>query len=97
MLWLTRNNAYGWAFYALGKNVSPNLLVTTSENTEYVREVYSQGVFGAWKYKNTAPIFSVGGYVVHWNNLIGWKIDNAAKITTRAMVAIRIAFFIERA
>ena len=95
VLWLMRNNAYGWAFYMLGLNVSPCLEVTQSENTTFVKEVYGQGLWGAWMYKNTAPIFQVGKYVLHWNNLIGWKINTSATVDTRAMVAIRIAFYIE--
>lgn len=96
VLWLTRNCSYGFAFYLLGLNVSPNLEIKTSENTIFVREIFSDGLFGAWMYKNTAPIFSAFGYTVHWNNLIGWKIDTGAKFDTRAMIANRIAFYFEK-
>lgn len=96
VLWLTRNNAYGFCFYLLGKTVSPFLEVKASENTRYVREVCDSNITGAWMYKNTAPIFSAFGYVVHWNNLLGWKIDESATLDTRAMVAIRVAFFFEK-
>jgi len=96
VLWLTRNCSYGFAFYLLGLNVSPNLEVRQSENTIFVREIFSDGLFGAFMYKNTAPIFSAFGYTVHWNNLIGWKIDTNAKFDTRAMIANRVAFFFEK-
>ena len=96
VLWLTRNCSYGFAFYLLGLNVSPNLTATASNNTLFVREVYGDGLFGAWMYKNTAPIFSAFGYAVHWNNLLGWKIDTDAKLDTRAMIANRIAFYFEK-
>lgn len=95
-LWLTRNCSYGFAFYLLGLNISPNLEIRQSENTIFVREIFSDGLFGAWMYKNTAPIFSAFGYTVHWNNLIGWKIDTDAKFDTRAMIANRIAFYFEK-
>ncbi len=95
VLWLYRNNAYGWAFYMLGLNVSPKLSISQSEHTLLVKEVFDQGMYGAWMYKNTAPIFQVGKYILHWNNLLGWKIDTSATVDTRAMVAIRIAFYIE--
>ena len=92
VLWLMRNNAYGFAFYLLGATVTPMLSIKTSENTISVDEVYGD----AWMYKNTAPIFSAFGWVVHWNNLLGWKIDTSAKYDTRAMIANRVAFFFER-
>ena len=95
-LWLTRNCSYGFAFYLLGLNVSPNLEIKTSENTIFVREIFSDGLFGAFMYKNTAPIFKAFGWVVHWNNLIGWKIDTDAKLDTRAMIANRVAFYFEK-
>lgn len=96
VLWLTRNCSYGFAFYLLGLNISPNLEIRQSENTLFVREIFADGLFGAFMYKNTAPIFSAFGYVVHWNNLIGWKIDTSAQYDTRAMIANRVAFFFER-
>ena len=88
VLWLTRNNAYGFAFYLLGATVTPLLSIKTSENTISVDEVYGD----AWMYKNEAPIFSAFGWTVHWNNLLGWKIDTSAKYDTRSMIANRVAF-----
>lgn len=96
VLWLTRNCSYGFAFYVLGLNVSPMLKTEQSENTIFVREIFGGNVGGAWMYKNTAPIFSLFGWTVHWNNLLGWKIDDSAKVTTRAMIANRIAFSFEK-
>ena len=96
VLWLTRNCSYGFAFYLLGLNVAPILEIKTSENTIFAREMFEGDLFGAWMYKNTAPIFTAFGQVVHWNTLIGWKIDCDAKVCTRAMIANRIAFFFER-
>jgi hypothetical protein len=80
----------------LGLNVSPSLEIKTSENTIFVREIFSDGLWGAWMYKNTAPIFTAFGWTVHWNNLIGWKIDVDAKLDTRAMIANRVAFYFEK-
>jgi len=91
-LWLMRNNAYGWGFYVLGYTSSPLLLVNQSENTIYVDEVNGDG----WMYKNTAPIFTAFGWTVHWNNLLGWKLDTDAKFDTRSMIANRVTFFFER-
>ena len=96
VLWLTRNCSYGFSFYMLGLTVSPTLEIKESANTKFVREVYGQGLWGAWEYKNTAPIFTAFGWTVHWNNLLGWKIDESAKYDTRAMIANRIALYFER-
>ena len=96
LLWLTRNNAYGWCFYLLGLNVAPTLKISRSENTLFACEDYENGLFGAWMYKNDAPIGTLFGWQIRWNNLIGWKIDTTAKYDTRAMIANRIAFRIER-
>lgn len=96
VLWLTRNCSYGFSFYMLGLTVSPTLEIKESANTKFVREVYGQGLWGAWEHKNTAPIFSAFGYTVHWNNLLGWKIDESAQFDTRAMIANRIAFKVKR-
>ena len=94
--WLTRNCSYGFSFYLLGLTISPTLKIETSENTIYVEEVFGSGLHGAWMYKNTAPIFSLWGWTVRWNNLLGWKIDTSAQYDTRAMIANRIAFSFEK-
>lgn len=96
VLWLTRNCSYGFAFYLLGADVSPMLKIKRSANTIFVREIFGENVGGAWMYKNTAPIFTLFGWTLHWNNLLGWKIDESAKVTTRAMIANRIALFFKR-
>ena len=89
VLWLMRNNAYGFAFYLLGYTSSPPIEVKTSENTISAKEKDGIG----WMYKNTAPIFTLFGWTVHWNNLCGWKLDCDAEFDTRSMIANRIAFF----
>ena len=96
VLWLTRNCSYGFSFYLLGLTISPTLEIKQSETTIFVREVFSKDLWGAFMYKNTAKIFSAFGYAVHWNNLIGWKIDTSAQFDTRSMIANRIAFFFEK-
>ncbi len=86
--WLTRNCCYGWAFWVLGVNATPFLTVKRSENTIRVKDQKSD----AWSYKDTAPIFSICGWTLYWNNLIGWKVATEAEVDTRAMIANRIAF-----
>ena len=92
VLWLTRNNAYGFCFYLLGYTATPTIEVTQSENTIKAKEKDGEG----WMYKNTAPIFSLFGWTVHWNNLLGWKLDCDAKYDTRSMIANRVAFFFRK-
>lgn len=92
VLWLMRNNAYGFCFYLLGATVSPFLETTQSEHVIKSREIFGGNVAGAWMYKNDAPIFTLFGWTVHWNNFLGWKIDTGAKFDTRSMIANRIAF-----
>lgn len=91
-IWLTRNNAYGFGFYLLGHTATPYMTVMASENTKTVRELDGDG----WMYKNTAKIFSAFGWEMHWNNLLGWKLDESAKLDTRSMIANRVAFFFRR-
>ena len=91
VLWLTRNCAYGFSFYLLGLTVSPTLEIKQSEHTIFIREVFGNGLYGAWSYKNTAPICTVYGYEISWENFLGWKIKTDASFDTRAMIANRIA------
>jgi hypothetical protein len=92
VLWLMRNNAYGFSFYLLGHTATPPIDVTRSENTISAKE---RNGFG-WSYKNTAKIFSMFGWEVHWNNYLGWKLDLDAEVDTRGMIANRVAFFFRR-
>ena len=85
---MTRNCCYGWAFWVLGVNVTPFLDIRRSANTFYVREKNGD----AWSYGNSAPIFSLFGWTLYWNNFLGWKIATDAKVDTRAMIANRLAF-----
>lgn len=88
LIWLTRNNAYGWGFYVLGHTATPLFVIQQSENTIFADEVNGFG----WMYKNTAKIFSLFDWEVHWNNLLGWKVDTSATYDTRSMIANRVAF-----
>lgn len=92
VLWLMRNNAYGFAFYLLGATVTYPLVTKYSENTISTHELHGE----AWMYKNTAPIFSAFGWTLHWNNLLGWKIAIDEMYDTRSMIANRIAFYFEK-
>lgn len=93
VLWLTRNNAYGWGFYVLGHTAMPCFeIVKDTPEVQHIREINGVG----WMYKSTAEIFSAFGWRVRWNNLFGWKLDASARYDTRSMIANRVAFSFER-
>lgn len=92
--WLTRNCAYGWAFWLFGCNIIP-------ANVEY--SVKSDGlVIGKYGkyfiYKDSRKFISIGNYNIFWNNFLGWKFkESQEQIVTRSALAIRIAFKIRKA
>lgn len=92
VVWLTRNNAYGWGFYVFGHTATPLILIQQSENTIYANELNGDG----WMYKNTAPMLTVFGWTIYWNNLLGWKLNTEAIYDTRSMYAMRVSVFFER-
>lgn len=96
--WLTRNCSYGFSFWLLG--ITPGIRWAVEQNdadTQFVHEDYDWWwLDGAWKYKSTAPICKIFGWTLRWNTFLGWKVDENAKVDTRAMIANRIAFSIER-
>lgn len=91
--WLMRNSCYGWAFWAFG--ITPGIRWVTVQNdgeTQFVHEDYDWWwLDGAWRYKSTAPICTIFGWTIRWNILLGWKVDESARVDTRAMIANRIA------
>ena len=92
LIWLTRNNCYGWAFYVLGYTASTNIEVHTEKDLIEMKDNNGYG----WMKKNTRKIFSLFGYELHWNNLLGWKLSENEKFDTRSMIANRIAFYIKK-
>lgn len=96
--WLTRNCSYGWAFWVLG--ITPGIRWMRERNDKdvnFIHEDYDTWwLDGAWRYKSTAPICKIFGWTLRWNTLLGWKVDENAKVDTRAMIANRIAFSLDR-
>lgn len=88
VLWLYRNNAYGFSFYFLGRDVDGGDMIMKSTG-DVVRGYSREGSMWnkAWIYKNTAKIF----WRVHWEIFLGWKIDYHEAGVKRAMLANRIA------
>ena len=96
--WLTRNCSYGFSFWLLG--ITPGIRWAVEQNdadTQFVHEDYDWWwLDGAWKYKSTAPICTIFGWTIRWNTFLGWKVDENAEVDTRAMIANRVAFSLER-
>lgn len=92
LIWLTRNNCYGWAFYVLGYTASTKIEVHEEDNLIEMKDTNGYG----WMRKNTKKIFSLFGYELHWNNLLGWKLSADEKFDTRSMIANRVAFYITK-
>ena len=84
MLWLYRNNAYGFSFWLLGRDVYGEDMVIESTG-DVVRGHERYG--GAWIYKNDSQICGR----LYWKIFLGWKIDYHASGKKRAMLANRIA------
>ena len=92
VLWLYRNNAYGFSFWLLGCDVYGEDMVM--ESTGYV--VYGHKRYGSvwnsvWIYKNDSQICGR----LYWKIFLGWKIDYHAAGKKRAMLANRIAIRFE--
>ena len=94
VLWLTRNNAYGWGFWVFGRTIEANTVDLVNQiNDEHGKKTYAVVTEGSfWSapflYKNDRDI--IPG-VIRWCNFFGWKIDYTSNKTHQAMLAGRIA------
>lgn len=94
VLWLTRNCAYGWGFWAFGRKIEANSVEIVRQIDDdhgkltYAR-VMSEPKFRApYIYKNDRDI--IPG-IVRWCVFFGWKIDYTSNRDEQAMIAGRIA------
>jgi hypothetical protein len=93
LLWLTRNCAYGWAFYVFGKTIEADSVEIVDQIDDehgkktFVRVKGKSKLFAPFLYKNDRDICSK----MRWCNFFGWKIDYTSNKTHRAMLAGRIA------
>lgn len=98
VLWLTRNCAYGFAFWWFGNNII---------GTDMERKIYEEdkifllekgkNIFnGYWSYKDESFITTIAGYNIFWKNYLGWKIDENNPYIRRCMIANRIALKIRK-
>ena len=85
--WLWRNNAYGFSYYVTGMDVYKADVVTVKTvdvdgYTWYVTDY-------AFCYKDERHSF--GSH--HWDNFVGWKMQNVTHDVERCMLAFRITPF----
>jgi len=87
VLWLYRNNAYGFSYYVTGIEVKAEDIVKikTVEQDGYVYYVTDY----AWVYKDERPSYK--GH--RWDNYLGWKLNWLESGEERCMLALRITPF----
>ena len=87
VLWLYRNNAYGFSYYVTGIKVKAEDIVKikTVEQDGYVFYVTDY----AWVYKDERPSYK--GH--RWDNYLGWKLNWMESGEERCMLALRITPF----
>lgn len=90
VLWLTRNNAYGFSFWFLGRKVDgKNMVWKISDDgkVKYGYDITQPWWKRAFIYKNDSNI--CGKF--SWQTFLGWKISDELKVH-QAMIANRIWF-----
>lgn len=87
LVWLWRNNAYGFSYYVTGIDVRKDdiVKVKTVENDGYI---YYKTDY-AFCYKDERPSFCN----MHWDNYVGWKFRTVNNEVKRCMLAFRITPF----
>jgi len=96
--WLMRNCAYGWCFWVFGIIGGTKwTFVQNDPDTSFVhQDCVCWWIDSAWRYKSTAPWFSIGDYTIYKELHLGWKVKTEAIVDTRAMIATRATIRIER-
>ena len=94
VLWLTRNNAYGFSFWLFGRMVDGLTVEVVKQKDDdrgrmtYARDTSENAATAAFLYKNDRAI--IPG-VIRWCLFFGWKIDYHHNRPERAMIAGRVA------
>ena len=85
--WLYRNTGYGFSYEVTGVDVykADIIKIKTSDTDGYTYYVTDY----AWVYKDKRPSF--GGR--HWDNFLGWKMQDVSQEKERCMLACRITPF----
>lgn len=87
VLWLTRNNSYGFSFWWFGQMVdNKNMVYPINREGEYFGYDKSKNILiTPWVYKNDRPITSK----ICWCVFLGWKIGPQDTGVKRYMIANR--------
>lgn len=91
--WLTRNCAYGFAFYLFSKDVNgQDITIITKEDKLTIAVDKNTNIFNkVFMYKDDRKWFSVLKWDVYKCFFFGYKIDLNSTVKTRASVATRPA------
>ena len=87
LIWLYRNNAYGFSYYVTGIDINADDVekIKTEEKDGYTWYVTDY----AFCYKDERPSF----FGMKWDNYVGWKFKSIDHPTERCMLAVRITPF----
>ena len=95
VMWLSRNCAYGFAFYAFGRNRAGSDLVAIRERSledgQYIHFYWDkhENIFTrTWSLKTNWHI----NKNLRWEVYAGWKIDPSSQNRRQCMIAVRVAF-----
>jgi len=91
VLWLTRNNSYGFAFWLFGRNIDGHMAQIHQKIDADGKETFARAVgkrlFAPFLYKNDCYFCKY----VRWCIFLGWKLDYTSVEYHRAMIAGRLA------
>ena len=93
VLWLMRNNSYGFAFWLLGRKIDPKNVVwkIDTKDTIFGHEIPFNILTSAWVYKTEKHLF----WKLWLDIFIGWKFGPGNDHVHQAMIANRVWFSIE--
>ena len=85
VLWLMRNNAYGFSFWVLGAFIEGGNFNIKERTADTV--IADNGEY--FIYKKDGVLCDLGFMRLRWKTFLGWKIDLDNKNTQLAMIAFR--------
>lgn len=98
VMWLYRNCAYGFAFYAFGRFANGTTFQGFDKRDEAghrfyaIWDTYESILTRAWSIKSSMPITKH----IRWEVYLGWKVDPIVDEDRQCMIANRIAFRYEK-
>ena len=93
VLWLTRNCAYGFAFFWFGRFIAgQNCEWKTTDDSKFGVSRQGNIFTKTWQLYSDAYIGKCFGVDIYWKVNLGWKIDAESYQPKMAMMANRVAF-----